>query len=143
MSHDDFNSHNLNLTGGQINCGEVLASLIFIIEGQLQEMAEAAAITDHMSNCLACTAEIEHERAMHTLLQDALRRTCCEEAPEDLHQSIHAQLRAQLGGAATTEVVTQVRMREISIEIDEFGNVERHEIEIEQTHIQHFVDDED
>ena len=143
MSHDDFNSHNLNSTGEQINCGEVLASLIFIIEGQLQEMTEAAAITDHMSNCLACTAEIEHERAMHALLQDALRRTCCEEAPEDLHQSIRAQLRAQLGVAATTEVVTQVRMREISIEIDEFGNVERHEIEIEQTHIQHFVDDED
>ena len=29
------------------------------------------------------------------------------------------------------------------IEIDEFGNVEHREIQIEQTHIQHFVDDED
>ncbi len=143
MSHDDFNGYNLNQIGGQINCGEVLASIIFIIEGQLQEMAEAAAITNHMSTCAACTAEIEHERAMQLLLQETLRRTCCEEAPEELHQSIHAQLRAQLGGAATTEVVTQVRMREISIEIDEFGNVERHEIEIEQTHIQHFIEDED
>ena len=33
MSHDDFNGRNLNQTGGQINCGEVLASLVFIIEG--------------------------------------------------------------------------------------------------------------
>ena len=35
------------------------------------------------------------------------------------------------------------KKRVISIEIDEFGNVEHREIQIEQTHIQHFIDDED
>ena len=79
---------------------------------------------------------------MHSLLQDVLKRTCDEQAPEDLHQSIHNQLRAQMAGAGTTEVVTQLSMTEISIEIDEFGNVEHREIQIEQTHIQHFIDDE-
>lgn len=142
MSHNGFDEQEF-LRSGDLACGEVLASIIFIIEGQLQEMADSVAITNHMATCLACTAEIEHERAMQLLLQETLRRTCCEEAPEELHQSIHAQLRAQLGAAATTEVVTQVRMREISIEIDEFGNVEHREIEIEQTHIQHFIEDED
>jgi hypothetical protein len=34
-------------------------------------------------------------------------------------------------------------MREISIEIDEFGNVEHREIQIEQTHIQHINFDGD
>jgi hypothetical protein len=80
---------------------------------------------------------------MHQMLQDVLKRSCDEQAPEELHQSIHSQLRAQMAGAGATEVVTQFSMTEISIEIDEFGNVEHREIQIEQTHIQHFIDDED
>ena len=126
----------------EIKCGDVLASVIFIIEGELQEIPQAAAISSHLITCGPCAAEIEHERAMHSLLQDVLRRTCDEQAPEDLHQSIHNQLRAQMAGAGTTEVVTQFSMTEISIEIDEFGNVEHREIQIEQTHIQHFIDDD-
>ena len=126
----------------EIQCGDVLASVVFIIEGELQEIPQAEAISSHLVTCGPCAAEIEHERAMHSLLQDVLKRTCDEQAPEDLHQSIHNQLRAQMAGAGTTEVVTQFSMTEISIEIDEFGNVEHREIQIEQTHIQHFIDDD-
>lgn len=126
----------------EIQCGDVLASVVFIIEGELQEIPQAEAISSHLVTCGPCAAEIEHERAMHSLLQGVLKRTCDEQAPEDLHQSIHNQLRAQMAGAGTTEVVTQFSMTEISIEIDEFGNVEHREIQIEQTHIQHFIDDE-
>lgn len=126
----------------EIQCGDVLASVVFIIEGELQEIPQAEAISSHLVTCGPCAAEIEHERAMHSLLQDVLKRTCDEQAPEDLHQSIHNQLRAQMAGAGKTEVVTQFSMTEISIEIDEFGNVEHREIQIEQTHIQHFIDDE-
>ena len=126
----------------EIQCGDVLASVVFIIEGELQEIPQAEAISSRLVTCGPCAAEIEHERAMHSLLQDVLKRTCDEQAPDDLHQSIHNQLRAQMAGAGTTEVVTQFSMTEISIEIDEFGNVEHREIQIEQTHIQHFIDDE-
>jgi hypothetical protein len=77
---------------------------------------------------------------MHTLLQDVLRRSCDEKAPEDLHRSIHEQLLRQVQGAGVTEVVTQYSMTEISIEIDEFGNVERREIQIEQTHVERYED---
>ena len=126
----------------EIQCGDVLASVVFIIEGELQEIPQAEAISSHLVTCGPCAAEIEHERAMHSLLQDVLKRTCDEQAPDDLHQSIHNQLRAQMAGAGTTEVVTQFSMTEISIEIDEFGNVEHREIQIEQTHIQHFIDDD-
>ena len=126
----------------EIQCGDVLASVVFIIEGELQEIPQAEAISSHLVTCGPCAAEIEHERAMHSLLQDVLKRNCDEQAPDDLHQSIHNQLRAQMAGAGTTEVVTQFSMTEISIEIDEFGNVEHREIQIEQTHIQHFIDDE-
>ena len=122
----------------EIQCGDVLSSVIFIIEGDLEQLPQRSAIENHLVSCLPCTAEIAHERAMHDLLQETLRRTCNERAPEDLHQAIHHQLRAQMGAA--TEVVTQFSMTEISIEIDEFGNIEHHEIQIEQTHIQHFID---
>ena len=122
----------------EIQCGDVLSSVIFIIEGELEQLPQRSAIEEHISSCLPCTAEIAHERAMHDLLQETLRRTCNEQAPEDLHEAIHRQLRAQMAGS--TEVVTQFSMTEISIEIDEFGNIEHHEIQIEQTHIQHFID---
>ena len=124
----------------EIQCGEVLSSVIFIIEGELDQLPQRSAIESHISTCLPCTAEIAHERAMHNLLQETLRRSCDERAPEDLHQAIHRQLRAQMAGGA--EVITQFSMTEISIEIDEFGNIEHREIQIEQTHIQHFIDDD-
>jgi anti-sigma factor (TIGR02949 family) len=127
----------------EIQCGDVLASVVFIVEGELQEIPQADAIQSHIITCTACSAEVEHERLMHQMLQDVLKRSCDEQAPEELHQSIHDQLRAQMAGAGATEVVTQFSMTEISIEIDEFGNVEHREIQIEQTHIQHFIDDED
>lgn len=123
----------------QIQCGEVLSSVIFIIEGELDQIPQRSAIEEHISNCLPCTAEIAHERAMHDLLQETLRRSCNERAPEDLHEALHRQLRAQMSG--TTEVVTQFSMTEISIEIDEFGNIEHREIQIEETRIQHFNND--
>ncbi len=126
----------------EIQCGDVLASVIFILVGELQEIPQAEAISSHITKCAPCDAEIEHERAMQQMLQDVLKRTCDEQAPEALHQRIHRQLRAQMAGAGTTEVVTQFSMTEISIEIDEFGNVEHREIQIEQTHIQHFIDDD-
>jgi len=127
----------------EIQCGDVLASVVFIIEGELQEVPQADAIQSHIITCAACSAEIAHERLMQQMVQNVLKRSCVEEAPEELHQSIQRQLRAQMAGAGTTEVVTQFSMTEISIEIDEFGNVEHREIQIEETHIQHFSDDED
>jgi hypothetical protein len=127
----------------EIPCVEVLSSVVFIIEGAMEQAHNPQAIATHLDTCIACQAEVAHEQTMHTLLQDVLRRTCDEKAPEDLHRSIHEELLRQASGAGVTEVVTQFSMTEISIEIDEFGNVEHREIQIEQTHVQHFVDEEE
>jgi hypothetical protein len=127
----------------EIPCVEVLSSVVFIIEGAMEQARNPQAIATHLDTCIACQAEVAHEQAMHTLLQDVLRRTCDEKAPEDLHRIIHEELSRQASGAGVTEVVTQFSMTEISIEIDEFGNVEHREIQIEQTHVQHFVDEEE
>ena len=125
----------------EIPCVEVLSSVVFIIEGVVEESQNPQAIASHLNSCLACQSEVDHEQAMHMLLQDVLRRSCDEKAPEDLHRSIHEELlRQAFGGAGVTEVVTQISMTEISIEIDEFGNVEHREIQIEQTHVERYED---
>jgi hypothetical protein len=127
----------------EIPCFEVLSSVVFIIEGAVEEAHNPQAIASHLDSCLACRSEVTHEQEIHSLLQDVLRRTCDEKAPEDLHRSIHEELLRQASGAGVTEVITQFSMTEISIEIDEFGNVEHREIQIEQTHVQHFIDEEE
>jgi hypothetical protein len=127
----------------EIPCFEVLSSVVFIIEGAIEEAGNPQAIASHLDTCLACRSEVAHEQEMQSLLRDVLRRTCDEKAPADLQDSIHEALLRQISGVGITEVVTQFSMTEISIEIDEFGNVEHSEIQIEQTHVQHFVDEEE
>jgi len=39
---------------------------------------------------------------MQQMLQDVLKRSCDEQAPDDLHQSIHRKIRAQMAGQAST-----------------------------------------
>jgi hypothetical protein len=126
----------------EIPCFEVLSSVVFIIEGAIEEARNPQAIASHLDTCVACRSEVAHEQEMHSLLQDVLRRTCDEKAPVDLQQSIHEALLRQASGVGVTEVVTQFSMTEISIEIDEFGNVEHSEIQIEQTHIQHIIEED-
>jgi len=124
----------------EIPCFEVLSSVVFIVEGAMEEAHNPQAIASHLDSCLACRSEVTHEQAMHSLLQDVLRRTCDEKAPADLQQSIHEALLRQVSGVGITEVVTQFSVTEISIEIDEFGNVEHSEIQIEETHVQRYED---
>ena len=124
----------------EIPCFEVLSSVVFIVEGAMEEAHNPQAIASHLDSCLACRSEVTHEQAMHSLLQEVLRRTCDEKAPADLQHSIHEALLRQVTGSGVTEVVTQFSVTEISIEIDEFGNVEHSEIQIEETRVQRYED---
>ena len=96
----------------------------------------------HVAECPACEAELAHERAMHSLVQQVLQRTCIEEAPQELHNAIFNQIHGQAAGAFT-EVVTQFSMTEISIEIDEFGQVEHREVTIEHTEEIRYINEGD
>ena len=125
----------MSLFGAErIGCPEVLASIVFIIEDAIEQVERPDDIQDHINLCPNCSRPLEHERLTHTFLVDALRRACVEKAPESLYESIHSQL---IGAGSATEVVTTYSMTEISIEIDEFGNVEHREVQIEETHVQH------
>ena len=125
----------MSLFGAErIGCPEVLASLVFIIEDAIEQVERPDDIQNHINLCPNCSRQLEHEQLTHTFLVDALRRACVEKAPESLYESIQSQL---MGAGSATEVVTTFSMTEISIEIDEFGNVEHHEVQIEETHVQH------
>ena len=114
-----------------VPCNEILNSFVLLIEGNIQDR-QLQTIEIHVAQCTACEAELAHERHMRSLMQEALRRTCNEEAPQDLHDAIFNQIHGQMAGAFT-EVVTQFSMTEISIEIDEFGQIEHREVTIEHT----------
>ena len=125
----------MSLFGAErIGCPEVLASLVFIIEDAIEQLERPEEVRNHINLCPNCSRQLEHEQLTHTFLVDALRRSCTEKAPSSLYESIHNQL---VSAQTNTEVVTTFSMTEISIEIDEFGNVEHREIQIEQTHVQH------
>lgn len=125
----------MSLFGAErIGCPEVLASLVFIIEDAIEQVERPEEVRNHINLCPNCSRQLEHEKLTHTFLVDALRRSCTEKAPSSLYESIHNQL---VSAQVNTEVVTTFSMTEISIEIDEFGNVEHREIQIEQTHVQH------
>ena len=125
----------MSLFGAErIGCPEVLASLVFIIEDAIEQVERPDDIQNHINLCPNCSRQLEHEQLTHTFLVDALRRACVEKAPASLYESIQSQL---MGAGSATEVVTTFSMTEISIEIDEFGNVEHREVQIEETHVQH------
>jgi hypothetical protein len=124
----------MSLFGAErIGCPEVLASIVFIIEDAIEQVERPDDVRNHINLCPNCSRQLEHEQLTHTFLVDALRRACVEKAPESLYESIQSQL---MGAVSATEVVTTFSMTEISIEIDEFGNVEHRELQIEETHVQ-------
>ncbi|CAB4678049.1 unannotated protein [freshwater metagenome] len=122
------------------SCNQILNSFVLLLEGNI-DAPSIGVIDVHLAGCPNCSAELAHERLMHSLLQDVLRRTCNETAPEDLHDSIYQQIHAQSTGAFTTEVITEITMTEISIEIDEFGNIEHREVTIEHTEEIRYLED--
>jgi anti-sigma factor (TIGR02949 family) len=124
-----------------LGCNEVLNSFVLLIEGNI-EAPQMNMIEVHISTCPACEAELAHEQALHSLMQDVLRRSCDEKAPEELHDAIYRQIHGQMT-SAFTEVVTQYSMTEISIEIDEHGQIEHREVTIEHTEEIRYMKDQE
>jgi len=142
MSFSIFGSNGFDANGfgrNDLACNEVLNSFVLLIDGQM-EQPEIALVEVHISTCPACEAELAHEQAVRQLMQETLRRSCNEKAPQDLHDSIYRQIHGQMAGSFT-EVVTQYSMTEISIEIDEFGQIEHREVTIEHTEEIRFLND--
>ncbi len=121
-------------------CVEVLGAAVFLIDGEIQEVSKVRDIETHLAECPPCRSEIDHERRMHQMLHDMLIRSCCEIAPPELHEQLAMQLAAMRNQSA--DVFTEFTRTEISIQIDEFGSVEHHEITIETTQEYHFPNEQ-
>mgnify|MGYP003345082248 CR=1 FL=1 len=118
----------------EIACFQVHDALVLIADGaQFFEILEIdpTVVDRHIEKCSNCRAELEAEKQMHQLMQTMLRNVCCETAPQELHDSIHREIHNQ--GTQPAGYVTEFKMSQVSIEIDEFGNVTHQEIHIEGT----------
>jgi mycothiol system anti-sigma-R factor len=125
----------------ETNCVDVLHSVLLFVDGEISDTSEMATIEVHLQQCLPCTAELEHERNVRALMQSVLRRSCNERAPQELHELIHQQLLNNSVNSAP-DIVREFRMTEISIEINEDGSIESHEIHIEHTEEYRFPNEE-
>jgi mycothiol system anti-sigma-R factor len=112
-------------------CVDVLNAVDSLIDGEIEETSQVRAIEVHLQECPPCQSELNHERRVHRLLHEVLTRSCCESAPQELHDQIALQISALR--SQPTDVFTEIRMTEISIQVDDFGQIEHREIYFEST----------
>jgi len=126
----------------ELECVEVLTSFVILVDADVAEVQielqfenmpqlTLANINLHLSGCVPCSMELIHERAMRDLTREALRRSCNEEAPDELHEALGAMFNQANFAGFRNEVVTEFSMHEVTIEIDEFGNIQHREIRVE------------
>ena len=120
----------------EMPCTQVKQALLLLVDGP--EFFEAnqidpISVDRHLAACAPCKLEVEAEKMVHELMRSLLKRSCNEKAPESLIESIHQQLQAAMFQQSAAQVVTEFRMSQVSIEIDEFGQVTQREIHIEST----------
>jgi len=141
----------------ELECVEVMTTFVILIDQDVRELTEIAIsiqapkeveleiqmycgespnltlenINLHLASCIPCSLELIHERSMREMTRESLRRSCSEEAPSDLHNSLNAMFNQANFAGFKDEVVTQFSMHEVTIEIDEFGNIAHREIHVE------------
>lgn len=131
----------------EMPCDQVKHALLLLADGpQFFEAnnIDPISVDNHLAKCAPCKLEVEAEKIAHELMRSLLQRSCCEKAPESLIDSIHDQIQQAMFQDQfqqnAPQYVTEFRMSQVSIEIDEFGQVVQREIHIEST--QEFHDPE-
>ena len=81
----------------QIPCDQVLQSLLLFIDHELPSDQEYQIFQFHFQECPDCNEVMAHENAALAFMQNLLRRSCNEEAPQDLHERIRQQTEALAG----------------------------------------------
>ena len=115
----------------QINCAACQDSLVLFIDNEIEDSAVFNQMAFHLQDCEPCRNQLEMERAALNLVRSLLSRSCCETAPSTLQERIAHQLYElqlqELSGYTQTEIITQYRRTEITID----GETQ---IEIETSH---------
>lgn len=141
----------------ELECVEVMTTFVILIDQDVKELTEIAIAIEapreveleiqmycgespnltleninlHLASCIPCSLELIHERSVREMARESLRRSCNEEAPKDLHDSLNAMFNQANFAGFKNEVITEFSMHEVTIEIDEFGNIQHREIRVE------------
>jgi mycothiol system anti-sigma-R factor len=114
-----------------IPCNDCRDSLLLFIDNEIEDSATFNQIAFHLNECEGCREQFETERQALNLVRELLTRSCCETAPSTLQERIAQQLHelqiSELAGYTQTEIITQYRRTEITID----GQTQ---IEIETSH---------
>jgi mycothiol system anti-sigma-R factor len=115
----------------QIPCENCRQSLVLFRDNEIDDSATFNEIAFHLQECDDCRNQLETERRALNLIRTLLSRSCCETAPSTLQERIAHQLHAlqleEMAGYTQTEIITQYRRTEITID----GETQ---IEIETSH---------
>ena len=120
----------------EMPCDQVKHALLLLVDGPEffeENNIDPISVDRHLDRCAPCKLEVEAEKMVHELMRSLLKRSCNEKAPESLIDSIHQQLQAAMFQQSAPQIITEFRMSQVSIEIDEFGQVTQREIHIEST----------
>lgn len=130
--------------GPEMPCDQVKHALLLLVDGPEffeENNIDPISVDRHLDRCAPCKLEVEAEKMVHELMRSLLKRSCNEKAPESLIDSIHQQLQAAMFQQSAPQIITEFRMSQVSIEIDEFGQVTQREIHIESTQEFHDLDE--
>ena len=120
-----------------IACPQVQENLILFIDHELASPLDYQIFEIHFQECQPCTQIMEVERAAISMMQELLRRSCMESAPEELNERIQEQINA-LSAQTQVEFFSQTTVTEIT-----FGEGDSFQIthEVTQEYTQEFRDD--
>ena len=120
-----------------IACPQVQENLILFIDHELPSPTDYQVFEIHFQDCQPCTQIMEVERAAISMMQELLRRSCIESAPEELYERIQDQINV-LSAQTQVESFTQTTVTEIT-----FGEGDSFQIthEVTQEYTQEFRDD--
>lgn len=103
-----------------IHCQQCQDSMLVFIDNEIEDSAIFNQIAFHLQECLSCRTQMELERQALNLVRVLLNRACCEVAPETLQERVADQIRqlsaSEPAGFTQTEIITQYRRTEITID---------------------------
>jgi mycothiol system anti-sigma-R factor len=99
----------------EIACNDVQQTIFLFIDHELPSEEHYPIFEIHFQQCPPCHELLEHERAALIMMQNLLRGTCNESAPQELHDRIRATIDG-LGNTTAVEFFSQTTYTEITFD---------------------------
>ena len=104
----------------EIACNDVQQTIFLFIDHELPSEEQYPIFEFHFQQCPPCHELLEHERAALILMQNLLRGTCNESAPQDLHdriqETINSLADSSFTHATSVEFFSQTTITEFTFD---------------------------